>query len=79
MKYSEIKPVLKKMKAAGWRKLPGMWEYQRIWKDGNRYLRHTMMNWEIKRYAGDIDYILQRIDEEAKYKLYNYRPLTITE
>lgn len=69
MKYSEIKPILKKLHAAGYKKTPRYGGYIKIWTKGEYHFKYEMMNWEVEKYSGDIDYILERINQEANFKL----------
>jgi len=66
MKYSEAKKIILKLKAHGWYKeIPGSPHYRKNWRQDNmRYMQALSFN-EIKYGLFELDYILQKYEEQA--------------
>jgi len=77
MKYSEAKKVILKLKSHGWYKeMPGYRHYRKNWRQGDmRYMQALSFN-EIKYGLFELDYILQKYEEQAVAAFRKHREAT---
>ena len=66
MKYSELKPIIKKLHAAGWVKVEGMEQYRKRWIRAGIDYWQMIPNSDITLSYVPIEYILERSEYHAK-------------
>ena len=67
MRYSEVKAIVQKLKAAGYEKYP--YGYQKVWKQGDLRCGASFDLYSLVHSNEPIDFLIEQVDKEVRHKL----------